>query len=134
MSLYIHGNVALEERESVSRGTAPKSVAKKVYKTKGLPGREKLLWLSGAVLCCAIAGVYQFGVASTYEINSQIVKAESEIRQLEEENASLKNEIAKLQKPERLIESGIQLGLVERSELPALATGTGSAVAYRATE
>ena len=122
MSGYIHGSLALDAREkqTIRKAHLPKAVAKKGQRTM-VPVSEKLLWIFGILFCCGIAGLFQFREASVYEMNARIVQMEQEIKQLEEQNTMLRNEIAKLESPERLIEAGVQLGLVPQGELPAAA-------------
>lgn len=136
MSGYIHGSLALDERRQTSGETGRKTKAAiaKSPRPKALPTAEKLLYLGAVVAFCAVAGLIAFRYAVTFEMNSQILRMEAEIRQLEEENASLKNEVAKLQDPERLIESGIQLGLVPNGSFPPAGAvpGQGGAVAMSA--
>ncbi|HZG88266.1 hypothetical protein [Paenibacillus sp.] len=126
MSGYIHGSLALDRREEQSARAAhrPKTAAKKAQRAVAVPVSEKLLWICGILFCCAVAGLYQFREASMYEMNSRVVQMEREIKSLEEQNTMLRNEIAKLESPERLIEAGVQLGLVPQGELPAASNGT----------
>ena len=130
MSAYIHGSLALEERKTPAapaRATEPK--AKPAPRAKTMPGTDKLLWIGLALLTFAVLGFYQYREASKYELNVESIRIEKEIRQLEEENALLRNEAARLASPERLIEAGIQLGLVPQVEWPAAAPAGGVAVA-----
>jgi len=136
MSAYIHGSLALDERQSQNdrQGNTRKTAVKKETRAKSISGPEKLAWIGLVVFVCLVAGIYQFREASKYEMNADIVKMENEIRQLEEQNAMLKNEIAKLGSPERLIDMGVQLGLVEQGNAASAAGSDGTAVALGASE
>lgn len=129
MSAYIHGSLALEERKTPA-GSARRAEpqAKSAHRAKTMAGTDKLLWIGLALLTFAILGFYQYREAHKYELNAEMIKIEKEIRALEEQNALLRNEAAKLGNPERLIETGIMLGLVPQSDLPA-ASNEGVAVA-----
>lgn len=130
MSAYIHGSLALEERQTKSSLPVKKqpSVAAPAPRPKTMTGSEKLLWLGLALLSFTILGLYQYREAAKYEMNAEIVKIEAEVRALEEENAQLVNDIAKLGSPDRLIEKGIQLGLIEQG-MPSRVGSGGTAVA-----
>ena len=134
MSAYIHGSLALDDRQSPVEGPAKqrKAAAKKEPRAHTISGAEKLKWIGLVVFVCVVAGIYQFQEAKKYEMNAEIVKIEKEIRLLEDESARLKNEVAKLGSPERLIEKATQLGLVEQGTPAAASNGT--AVALGASE
>ncbi|HZG77254.1 MAG TPA: hypothetical protein VEZ72_15490 [Paenibacillus sp.] len=134
MSAYIHGSLALDDRQSQIEGPKKQSkvAAKKEPRVRTISGVEKLAWIGLVVFVCVVAGIYQFREATKYEMNAEIVKIEKEIRLLEDESARLKNEVAKLGSPERLIETGIQMGLVEQGTPAAASDGT--AVALGASE
>jgi cell division protein FtsL len=139
LSAYIHGSLALDDRSgaaaTTNAGRKTKAVTKKMYRAKVLPTPEKLLYLCAVIACCAVAGLIAFRYSLAFEMNSQLIKMETEIRQLEEENASLKNEVAKLEDPERLIDKGIQLGLAHPDDTPSAAgSPSGEAVALYTTE
>lgn len=137
MSAYIHGSLAVDDRRNDNaQPERQRGIAKTVVRAKSLPTGEKLLYLFAVVVFCGVAALIAYRYAMTFELNSQMVKMEAEIRQLEEENAALRNEVAKLQEPMRLYEMGYQLGLVPQSELPAVAEAGrgGGAVAMNAAD
>jgi cell division protein FtsL len=109
---------------------------KTVVRAKALPTGEKLLYLFAVLAFCIVAGLIASRYAAVFEMNSQMLKMETEIRQLEESNAAFKNEVAKLQDPERLIEKGIQLGLLPAGGNPAAAqtSANGGTVALSTVE
>ncbi|WP_274363320.1 septum formation initiator family protein [Paenibacillus thermotolerans] len=121
MPAYIDGSLALDERRSNTAAPAVKTkakpAAKKAQKVKSLTAPEKLLYLFGVVAFSLIAGIVIWRYAMIFEMNTRIVQMETEIRKLEKENTALKNEVAKLQDPQRLIDTGIQLGLVLPDEI-----------------
>lgn len=121
MPAYINGSLALDERRSKAAAPAvhtnAKPAVKKGRKASALTAPEKLLYLFGVVAFSLILGVVIWRHAVIFEMNTHIVQMESEIRKLEKENTALKNEVAKLQDPQRLIDSGIQLGLVLPDEI-----------------
>ena len=129
MTAYMHGSLALDDRQSKAAAPARKqqAVAAPASRAKAMPGAEKALWIGLAFFLFSILGIYQYFESAKYEMNANIVKMEAEIRTLEAKNATLKNEIATLGSPERLIEKGIQLGLVEQGA--AAASYAGAAVA-----
>ena len=72
---------------------------------------EKLIYLISVIVLCILLGLIINRSATLFELNAQMGQMESEIRQFEETNLLLANEIAKMESPQRLIEKGIQLGL-----------------------
>lgn len=114
MSAYIQGNLALNDRNEADADAQRRrhSSKQQAVRRKVLPAGEKLLYLFTVMTCCAVMGLMAYRYASIYEMNSQMVKMESEIQKLQEDSAMLKNQAAKLNDPERLIDAGIQLGLV----------------------
>ncbi|WP_199618976.1 septum formation initiator family protein [Paenibacillus alkalitolerans] len=135
MSAYINGSLALDERrrESAAEKTK-KAVRKKVQRAKSIPTPEKLLYLFAVIMFCAVAGIVVWRYAMIFEMNTRIVQIESEIRQLEKENTALKNEVAKLQDPQRLIETGIEMGLTLPDEIAPSSAQTGDSAVAMAEE
>ena len=89
-----------------------KEQRKKVYRRSVVTPQEKLLWLSGIILCVLVAGAILFRYAQIYEINTRIQQMEHQIRKIELENSTLKLEVAKLQDNKRLLEIARELGYV----------------------
>jgi cell division protein FtsL len=114
VSAYIHGNLALEERNQ--KKVKIRESRKVVYRKKSIPTQEKLLYLFTVAVCVLVAGVIIFRYAQIYEVNTKIQKIEQEIKLLQDENETLKLEVYKLQDPKRLIEAGKALGLKEPGE------------------
>jgi cell division protein FtsL len=83
----------------------------KAYFSIALSTSEKLIYLFSVIVICILLGLIINRSATLFELNAQMGQMESEIRQLEETNLLLANEIAKMESPQRLIEKGIQLGL-----------------------
>jgi cell division protein FtsL len=132
MSAYIHGTLALDERRKGASAAAvrTKAVRKNVHRGKAIPTPEKLLYLFAIITFCTVAGIIVWRYAMIFEMNTRIVQMETQIKQLEKDNTALKNEIAKLQDPQRLIDAGIQLGLKLPDEIaPPSAKDADSAVA-----
>jgi cell division protein FtsL len=113
MSLQMHGNLALNDRhvEKQQQTKTERNVTRKVYRAKSLPTPEKVVYLATVFAFCLVAGLIAFRYTAIFEVNTRIVQTETQIHQLQDGTALLKNEIASLQDPERLIETGIQLGL-----------------------
>ncbi len=110
MTAYMHGNLAVEERQP-ERRVKIRETKKTVYRKTAIPAQEKLLYLFTIIICVVVAGVIIWRYAQIYEVNTRIQQIEHQIEQLEVENTTLKLEIAKLQDPDRLIQKGVELGL-----------------------
>ncbi|WP_166243818.1 cell division protein FtsL [Paenibacillus turpanensis] len=119
MPAYVRGSVALAETE-VQQQSKTKEVRKIAYRRKSLPTQEKLLYLFTIVICCVVAGVIIWRYAQIYEMGVRMQQIERDIKRLEVENNELKLMVDKLQSPERLIDAGKQLGLLQPSELAKL--------------
>lgn len=106
MGAYMHGNLALNDRNERKDTVRIKRVLRK----HTIPAREKLLYLFTIVLCVAVAGLIIFRYTQIYEVNTKIQHIENEITRLEAENRSLMLSVRKLQEPSRLNEIGVELG------------------------
>ncbi len=122
MSAYIHGSLAVSEA-AVKQRAKVKETRRIVYRSKTLPTQEKLLYLFTIVICCVVAGVIIFRHAQIYEMNVRMQQIERDIKRLEIENNELKLQVDRMQSPERLIEAGRQLGLLQQGELASKAQG-----------
>jgi cell division protein FtsL len=132
MSAYINGSLALDERRKGTGEAAARTkvVRKKELRAKSIPTPEKLLYLFAIITFCTVAGIVIWRYAMVFELNTRMVQMEAQIQKLEKENTELKNEVAKLQDPQRLIDTGIELGLMLPEEIaPSTAQGVGHAVA-----
>jgi cell division protein FtsL len=134
MAAYIQGNLALDQKRSTpSPKIKIKETTKVVYRNKSLPTQEKMLYLFTVVLCVIVAGVIIWRYAAIYQMNANILKMQNEIREMQAQNSALKQEVEKLQSPDRLKEEATRLGfnLQDEKQLslvtPAKAkTGTSS--------
>ncbi len=69
-----------------------------------------MLYLFTVVLCVIVAGVIIWRYAAIYQMNANILKMQSEIREMQAQNSALKQEVEKLQSPDRLKEEAVRLG------------------------
>ncbi|NQX65459.1 cell division protein FtsL [Paenibacillus alba] len=111
MPSYIQGNLALDQKRAVPKQKVKiKETTKVVYRNKSLPTQEKMLYLFTVVLCVIVAGVIIWRYAAIYEMNANILKMQNEIRDIQAQNSALKQEVEKLQSPDRLKEEATRLG------------------------
>jgi cell division protein FtsL len=100
--MYVHGNLALEEKVNREQSFRVKETIRKVYRKKAIPVQEKLLYLFTVVLCVIVAGTIVWRYAQIYEMNTEIHTIETQIKQLQAENDILKQQWNKANDPERL--------------------------------
>lgn len=117
MPAYIQGNLALDQKPS--QKVKIRETTKVVYRNKSLPVQEKMLYLFTVLLCVVVAGVIIWRYASIYQMNAHIMKVQHDIRELQAENSALKQDVEKLQSPDRLKEEAKRLGLRPQDEKPA---------------
>jgi len=110
MAAYIHGNLAVEERQSPRERVKIKETRKVVYRASKVSVQEKLLYLFTIVLCVIVAGAVAWRYAQIYEMNTKIQSIEKKIHKLEAENSSLKEMISKHSDPKKLREDLTQHG------------------------
>lgn len=111
MPSYIQGNLALDQKRTVPAAKVKiKETTKVVYRNKSLPTQEKMLYLFTVLLCVLVAGVIIWRYASIYQMNASILKMQGEIREIQAQNSALKQEVEKLQSPDRLKEEAVRLG------------------------
>ncbi|MDU0201624.1 MULTISPECIES: cell division protein FtsL [Paenibacillus] len=111
MPSYIQGNLALDRKRTVPAAKVKiKETTKVVYRNKSLPTQEKMLYLFTVLLCVLVAGVIIWRYASIYQMNASILKMQVEIREIQAQNSALKQEVEKLQSPDRLKEEAVRLG------------------------
>ncbi|OCT17103.1 cell division protein FtsL [Paenibacillus pectinilyticus] len=112
MSSYIQGNLALDPKKKPNTGPRVKikETTKVVYRNSSLPAQEKMLYLFTVVLCVIVAGVIIWRYAAIYQMNADIQKMQGEIREVQAQNSALKQEVEKLQSPDRLKEEATRLG------------------------
>lgn len=116
MSAYVHGNLAVEEKQTAAGRVKIKETRRVVYRTSRLPVQEKLLYLFTVFVCVAVAGVIIWRYAQIYQMNTRIHEIELQIKHLEAENSSLKEKVAKLQEPNQLMKEAQSRGLSQTPE------------------
>lgn len=111
MPSYIQGNLALDQKRKVPAAKVKiKETTKVVYRNKTMPAQEKMLYLFTVLLCVIVAGVIVWRYAAIYQMNASILKMQGEIREIQAQNSALKQEVEKLQSPERIKDEAIRLG------------------------
>ncbi|WP_438446308.1 cell division protein FtsL [Gorillibacterium sp. sgz5001074] len=136
MASYVHGNLAVEERQAHAPRVKIKETRKVVYKASRLPVQEKLLYLFTVLLCVVVAGTIVWRYAQIYQINTRIHEVEKQITKLESENSALKEKISKMSDPERLRTEMSKNGLNDTKDkdsvwVPAGAKGGNIGVALK---
>jgi cell division protein FtsL len=134
MAAYIHGNLAVDERQSASSRVKIKETRKIVYRASRLPTQEKLLYLFTVLICVVVAGTVIWRYAQIYQMNTRIHKVENQIVRLEAENSALKEKLSKMMDPELYKKEAPQLGLMQIPEkgfvrVPTEAKGQSDALA-----
>jgi cell division protein FtsL len=141
MPAYIQGNLALDQKQN--RKQAPKvkikETTKVVYRNKSIPVQEKILYLFTVLLCVIVAGVIIWRYAAIYQMNTHILQMQKDIRTIQAENSALKQEVEKLQSPERLGTEAKRLGLKpldekQVSQTPPPAKGKTAASVDKSTK
>lgn len=119
MSSYIQGNLALDPKRkpNTQQRVKIKETTKVVYRNSSLPAQEKMLYLFTVVLCVIVAGVIIWRFAAIYQMNANILKMQGEIREIQAQNSALKQEVEKLQSPDRLKEEAVRLGFNLQDEM-----------------
>ncbi|MFD0692754.1 cell division protein FtsL [Paenibacillus sp. GCM10027628] len=118
MPAYIQGSLALDQKQTHKQlpKVKIKETTKVVYRNKSLPVQEKMLYLFTVVLCVIVAGVIIWRYAAIYQMNKEILDIQNKIRVIQAENSALKQEVEKLQSPERLGQEAKRLGLKPQDE------------------
>lgn len=111
MAMYVHGNLAMEEKVNREKTVRIRETKRKVYRKKAIPVQEKLLYLFTVVLCVIVAGTIIWRYAQIYEMNTQIHTIETQIKALQAENDILKQQWNKANDPERLRTEAEKSGL-----------------------
>lgn len=113
MSAYIHGSLALEQKnDQFEKPVKPRQRKAPTPVQRSMPISEKLFYLFTVAVCVIVACVVIWRYAQIYEMNTRIHLIEQKITQLEAENNILKLEVNKLQSPPRLIEEAEKRGFV----------------------
>lgn len=111
---YIQGNLALEQKPS--QKVKIKETRKVVYRQKTMPVQEKMIYLFTVLLCVLVAGVIIWRYAQIYQLNTDMLIMQKEIKQVQAENSVLKQEVMKLQSPERLKEEALKHGFIQTGD------------------
>lgn len=124
----MHGTSALKRnRQEQVRYREKQTI---VYRAKSIPMKEKLIYLLMIFLCVAIAGTILWRYAQIYQMNNNIYKLETSIRQFETDNISLKQQIDKMNDLSIIKQGAEKNGLVPANpEQVIRVTGTGSSSA-----
>jgi cell division protein FtsL len=109
MPAYIQGNLAIDKNPR--HKVTIKETRKVVVRHKSLPVQEKMLYLFTVLLCVIVAGVIIWRYAQIYQMNANMLKIQQDIRQMQAENSSLKQEVEMLKSIPRLEEEAQKLGL-----------------------
>jgi cell division protein FtsL len=126
MPAYIHGSLAVEPR--TERKPAVKETKKPVHRSKSMPIQEKLLYLFTVLVCVAVASVIIWRYAQIYEINTKVLKMETDIQKLQAENSVLKHKVESQSMPDYLRQEAQKSGMgpaedKQISKVPAKASG-----------
>jgi cell division protein FtsL len=142
MPAYIHGSLAVEQK--TGQKVTVKETKKVVYRNKSLPVQEKLLYLFTMLVCVVVASLIIWRYAQIYEMNTKILKLETDIQMLQAENSVLKHKVESLSTPDRLRQEAQKLGMVppedkQISKVPVRGAGsqpstTAAAVNQKKTE
>jgi cell division protein FtsL len=116
LAAYMHGNLAVKEKQSEQQRTAVRETRRIVARPKTLPAGEKLLLLLLVVVFVFMAGVVVWRYTLIYNMNNQVAKIQSSIHDMETENSMLKQQIDKLGNPENLQKDAAQWGFVPLSD------------------
>lgn len=114
MPAYIQGNLALDQKPTPK--VKIKETRKVVYRQKTMPVQEKMLYLFTVLLCVIVAGVIIWRYAQIYQLNTNMLVMQKQIREIQAENSVLKQEVMKLQSPERLKDEARKWGFLPREE------------------
>jgi cell division protein FtsL len=109
MPAYIHGSLATQQQSG--QKVRIKETKKVVYRNKSLPVQEKLLYLFTVLVCVAVASLIIWRYAQIYEMNTKIMKFETDIQMLQAENSVLKHKVETLSNPVRLGAEATKMGL-----------------------
>lgn len=102
-----YGNLATASKPK----TRTRQVKRKVVHKKGLPIREKLLYLGTIILFVLMTSAMLSNQARLTEINVEIQQTEQQTTQVEAEIANLEAEVRKLREPERIKRMARELGM-----------------------
>jgi cell division protein FtsL len=114
MPAYIQGNLAVDKKPTPK--VTIKETRRVVYRNKSLPVQEKMLYLFTVALCVIVAGVIIWRYAQIYQMNADMLKIQNDIRVIQAENSALKQEVEKLQSPDRLGKMAKEFGFVPQED------------------
>jgi cell division protein FtsL len=113
MNTYIEGNLALKHKHTLQ--AYPSVKVKRVSPQSNLNAHNKLFVLMLVFVCVVIAVTVLWRYSQIYQMNTDILRVQQEMKQLQLENELLKQEIEKSQSSERLKLEATKLGLVPRN-------------------
>jgi cell division protein FtsL len=112
LSAYMHGNLAVEERQRTGQKSKIKETRKVVYRQRTIPMGEKLLYLGGIGIISVMSGFIIWQHALIYKVNTDIMKTQQTIQAAEMESSILKKKIAGLKNQDALRKSTAASGLI----------------------
>ncbi|TVY09603.1 cell division protein FtsL [Paenibacillus cremeus] len=126
MPAYMHGSLAVEQRTTTKNQVKVNlnEPSKPAVRAKvGLPVQEKLLYLFTVAICVVVAGLIIWRYAQIYEMNTNIMKIEQQLKKLEAENSVLKRKVETLSSPERFEQEAKKYGYTVPDEKQIKAAG-----------
>ncbi len=112
MVAYIHGNLAVDDRNSRNRKHSMQQQRRNVNRKKAvIPAQEKILYMVAVLACVIVSVVIVSRYAQIYELNTQIKQIKNEMRQLEQDNSKLKIEMSRLGGMEQMQQTGEDNGM-----------------------
>ncbi|SFK90734.1 cell division protein FtsL [Paenibacillus sp. 1_12] len=111
MPAYMHGSSATQPRPAQKEKVTVKETKRVVYRNRSLPVQEKLLYLFTVLVCVSVASLIIWRYAQIYEMNTKILKFETDIQMLQAENSVLKHKVEALSSPDRLRTEANKVGL-----------------------
>lgn len=102
-----YGNLATVPKPK----TRTRQIKRKIVHKKGLPVKEKLLYLGTVILFVLVTSVVLSNQAKLTEINVEIQQLEQQMTQVEADIVNLEAEARKLRDPERIKRMARELGM-----------------------
>lgn len=104
-----YGNLAT----TLERKPKQRQVKRTFIRRRGLPSKEKLLYLGTVLLFAVIATFIIMQHVKLSEINQQVHAVERQVTKMDEKNSSLQLKITELKDPERIKREAEKMGLKE---------------------
>lgn len=108
MAAYIHGNLAVQEKNKRNP-----YVMKKTTKKAAIPSSEKLLYLFTILIFVVVSGILLSRVSESYENSYKIQEVQSQIESIKEDLTLYQLEIDRLRAPERIIGIATERGMIQ---------------------